>query len=115
MRITRKQAVDFTELQFDQETGLDETGRGEKIGSGAWHYGRQEIQQLLDMIYGYNSKGENLFCSGRDYGQNENSKNKDIETEIKKVEESLDEGEAQEAGEEEVSSKESWRQPYSHD
>jgi hypothetical protein len=28
--------------------------------SGAWHYGKMDIQELLDYIYGVNSKGEEV-------------------------------------------------------
>ncbi len=85
MLITREQALAFAEKQFDEETGLMN-----KEG-GCWHYGKQEVQQLLDHIYGVNSKGEKVFCEGE---ASEDGKDENIKAEIEKVEKSLDEGEA---------------------
>ncbi len=51
--ITRKEAREFAESQMNHETAASNPD-----GGSLWHYGKCEIEELLDKIYGFNSKGE---------------------------------------------------------
>ena len=44
-KITREEAITFWEAQLDRE------GEGYE-GKAYWHYGRCELQELMDKIYG---------------------------------------------------------------
>lgn len=50
VNLTRKQARDFAQRQLDGETPA--------YKKDAYHYGKIEIEELLDQIYRVNSKGE---------------------------------------------------------
>jgi len=55
---SREEAVKFTTIQLDNSSsvhGID----GNKL-NGRHHYGKMEIQELLDFIYSHNSRGEKV-------------------------------------------------------
>jgi hypothetical protein len=55
---SRSDAVEFTAIQLENSSSVhDDTG---SKPSGTNHYGKMEIQELLDFIYGENSKGEKV-------------------------------------------------------
>jgi hypothetical protein len=54
----REEAVLFSVIQLDNSSAIHEKD-GTKVG-GCHHYGKMEIQELLDFIYGVNSKGEKV-------------------------------------------------------
>lgn len=49
--ISRAEAWKFAQYQLDDPSHISESAKA------SWHYGRCEIQQLLDQIYGFDSKG----------------------------------------------------------
>jgi hypothetical protein len=53
---SREDAVKFATIQLDNSSSVHDKC-GEKP-SGTHHYGKMEIQELLDYIYGENSKGD---------------------------------------------------------
>jgi hypothetical protein len=54
----REDAVRFTAIQLDNKSSVhDECG---EKPNGTHHYGKMEIQELLDYIYEVNSKGETI-------------------------------------------------------
>lgn len=52
---SREEAVKFTTIQLDNSSSVHKQD-GTKV-SGRHHYGKMEIQELLDYIYEVNSKG----------------------------------------------------------
>lgn len=57
VKLTRQEAVACFTKQINS---LDETRRAEKFS--CWHYGKIELQELLDQIYGKNSRGEDVIA-----------------------------------------------------
>jgi hypothetical protein len=56
--ISRKEAVAFSGDQLDGCSSVYDI-QSCKPG-GTWHYGKMEIQELLDYIYGVNSNGDKI-------------------------------------------------------
>jgi hypothetical protein len=52
VKLTRKEAKEFAYRQV--------TGYTDFPGKNCWHYGKCDIQELLDQIYGVDSKGEEV-------------------------------------------------------
>ena len=48
LKISREEAEDFAERQLDFKTPYSKKPKA----GGQWHYGRAEIRELLDHIYG---------------------------------------------------------------
>ena len=60
VRPSRAQAVEFAKKQMNCEKRVFENIDGTTFSSGCKTYGKHEIQELLDFIYGHNSKGEKV-------------------------------------------------------
>jgi len=50
-RVTRKVAKLYALYLMSEESGAPSAGKG------CWHFGRCEIEQLLDLVYGHRSDG----------------------------------------------------------
>ncbi len=59
---TRDKAWEFIEGQLDADSCSlkNKDDENETWGPQTWHYGKCELHQLLDQIFGVNSKGEEI-------------------------------------------------------